>query len=161
MFAVFSASATECEDVANNDFKTNSQNREEQQLNRYEEEEDQSLILEERQQNQEMEEMWGKSIKIHYDLIVERMSPEFGLTDRLFAHRALTNREKNMIENKNIFQEKNKIIFDCISKNHRLGTLVELLGKCDQRHLVRYLENDGSKNNITNAVFILLLFSND
>lgn len=49
---------------------------------------------------QGMEEKWGKAIKNHYDFIVERISPEFGLIDRLFAHRALTKREKSMIEDK-------------------------------------------------------------
>lgn len=95
--------------------------------------------------NQQMEEIWRKAIKSHYDFITERMSPEFGLIDRLFAHRVLTNAEKNTIEKKKIAQMKNKLILECLERNHKLVALIELLRKCDQKHLVKYLENDGSK----------------
>lgn len=86
-----------------------------------------------------------KSIDRHYGFIVDRMSPDFGLIDKLYASRVLTNEEKNEIEEQKTVQQRNKSILKCLTAKRNQKTLIEALGQSAQKHLVKYLEYDGSK----------------
>lgn len=80
----------------------------------------------------------------HYDFIVDFMSPEFGLIDKLYAFRVITNLEMNTIEAEPVFQNKNKKLLEYVIKKGKCRKLFEALRKSDQSHLVNYLEANGS-----------------
>lgn len=87
---------------------------------------------------------WSEKFRRHYEFVVDRMSPEFGLIDKLYTRRILTNEAKNRIKNStDAVQMKTRELLTSITTPEAHETLVEVLKACDQAHLVKYLENDG------------------
>lgn len=87
---------------------------------------------------------WSEKFRRHYEFVVDRMSPEFGLIDKLYMRKILTNETKNRIKNStDAVQMKTRELLRSIDTPEEHEKLVEVLKASDQAHLVKYLENDG------------------
>ena len=82
----------------------------------------------------------------HREFLVDRIDPDFGLLDKLFARRALTKEAVHKIKLKdNTTEDKNRILLDFILKNKKANDLISALKDSGQNHLVNYLNADGGK----------------
>lgn len=94
----------------------------------------------------------------HYDFLVDRMFPDSVLYKTLHEDLCITEKQEYELRWKWTFREKNELIIKYFIKNQREEKLFEALEKSDQKHLVKYLENDGSKI-FKYLVFFLLCIS--
>lgn len=85
------------------------------------------------------------SIDRHYEFLVDRMFPDFVLNEKLNEDLCITSTQINAIKKKETARKKNELIIKYLIENQREEKLFEALDKSDQKHLVKYLENDGSK----------------
>lgn len=88
---------------------------------------------------------WRDSIDRNYFFLVEQMLSEFGLVDKLYQSKTISNGQKNSIKAKTTTQEKNKELLDYVINKNAHVQLIEALDKSNQRHLINYLETDGSR----------------
>lgn len=82
----------------------------------------------------------------HREFLEDRMDPDFGLLDKLLQRAALSRRDLSRIRAKSTFQERNAELLDHIAKQHKCTELIASLQETRQGHLVKYLEEKGSKS---------------
>ena len=85
-------------------------------------------------------------IQQHREFLEERMDPDFGLLDKLFANGTISPREASCVKDKSPFQERNSQLLDYIVQNHQQDRLFEALRNSGQTHIVNYLKANGGKN---------------
>lgn len=88
---------------------------------------------------------WRDSVDRNYFFLVEQMLSEFGLVDKLYQSKTISNGEKNSIKAKTTTQDRNKTVLDYVINKNAHAQLIEALDKSNQRHLINYLETDGSR----------------
>lgn len=81
----------------------------------------------------------------HREFLEDRIDPDFGLLDKLLKCAALSRKDLSKVKAKSTFQERNAELLDHIAKQHKCTELIAALQETRQGHIVKYLEENGSK----------------
>lgn len=81
----------------------------------------------------------------HHDFIVDRIHLDFCLKENLKTRFCLTTKAINRIKEKRTIRQRNEMIIKSLTQKQKLKELFDELKLSDQKHLINYLENDGSK----------------
>lgn len=92
-------------------------------------------------------------IKIHRNLLEERMDPDFGLLDKLLASAILTRRQIDRIRAQETFQDRNAKLLDYILEGNLYDSLIQSLRDSRQNHVVNYLSRNGGMLKILPKIY--------
>lgn len=93
----------------------------------------------------DQEERWRKAIDRHRRFIADRMNRKFDFEEKLVAYNCLSVKMINKIKSTKTVRKRNEMIIEILGRRQQLEKLIEALAQSNQKHLVKYLECDGSK----------------
>ena len=82
-------------------------------------------------------------IKIHRNLLEERIDPDYGLLDKLLASAVLTKRQIDKIRAQETFQDRNEKLLDYVLEGNAYDSFIQSLRDSRQKHIFNYLSRNG------------------
>lgn len=74
------------------------------------------------------------------------MNRKFDFEEKPVFYNCLTVKVINKIKNTNTVRKRNEMVIEVLGRRQQLEKLIEALAQSNQKHLVKYLEVDGSES---------------
>lgn len=94
-------------------------------------------------------------IRKYMEFLVDRKDPDFGVLDVLIVSKDLTLREFHQIRSQpSTIGDRNRKLLHYVIEKNKPDMLIPALEKAKQKHLVNYLNSDGSKFTCVQQVYV-------